>query len=99
MKQLGNGNLSLGIRKAIDMTTYNRRQQIINKIADIIVGRRMDEAAIDAANQVGWTIDIRFPGAEYSGENEWSRFESLRLEPDELAQAKQLAAELEATLR
>lgn len=78
--------------------TYSRRQEIIEKIAGTIVDYRLDDTTIDARNKVGWSIDIRFKGAEYISENEWSHFDNIHLEPNELATAKRIAADLEATL-
>lgn len=92
MKELGDGNLSAGIRKAIEnMNTYSRRQEIIEKIAATIYGKYMSDEDVNRANLAGWTIDIRFADGQYVSENNWSRVENIHLEPEELQQAKQLA--------
>lgn len=96
LTELGSGNLSKGIR--IVTKKYSHRQHIIEKIADLIVGYRLDEATVDAYNKSGWTIDIRFKDGEYISENEWSRVENIHLDSDELATSKRIAAHLEATL-
>lgn len=99
MKQLGNGNLSQGIRKAIDtMTTINRRNEIISKIAERIYAAQWTDAQIEKQNSYGWTVDIRFRNAEYISDDEWSHFDDIHLDAGELAAAKRIAADLEATL-
>lgn len=98
MEKLGNGNLSAGIRKAIEMKKYSRRQHIIEKIADIICGMRLNDSDVEDANNQGWTLDLRFHDGQYVTENQWSRVENIHLDPDELAQVKRIAAALEATM-
>lgn len=77
---------------------YNRRQHKIEKIADIIVGHRLTDDDIERANLAGWTIDVRFRDEEYVDQNSWSRVSDIHLDADELAQAKHIAAKLEASL-
>lgn len=77
---------------------YSRRQHKIEKIADIIVGHRLTDEDIERANLAGWTIDIRFHDEQYADLNSWSRVTDIHLDSDELATAKRIAADLEATL-
>lgn len=80
------------------MKKYSHRQHIVEKIADLIVGHRLDDATVDAYNKSGWTVDIRFKDGEYISENNWSRVENIHLDSNELATAKRYAADLEASL-
>lgn len=96
MKQLGDGNLSAGIRKVIEtMTTETHRQQLMSKIAATIYGYRMSEDDIANANKAGWNIDIRFSDGQYTSENSWSRVENVHLDSEELAEVGRIVAAFE----
>jgi predicted transcriptional regulator len=81
--------------KEMNSDHETRRQQVIGKIADTIFGHHMSDEDIVNANKAGWTIDIRFSDGQYTSENSWSRIENIHLEPDELAEAKQIAVAFE----
>lgn len=88
--QLGNGNLSAGIRKAINM--YSRRQHLINAIANQIDLILDQPELIEAKNKAGFTVDVRWQDGEYVSDSDWTRVNDIHLSPDELQQAIQIAS-------
>lgn len=90
MKQLGNDNLSAGIRKAINM--YSRRQHLINAIANQIDLILDQPDLIEAKNKAGFTVDVRWQDGEYVSDSDWTRVSDIHLSPDELQQAIQIAS-------
>lgn len=79
-------------QETISMTSkkYSRRQHIIEKVAERIYNAQWDNDQITAANNHGFTFDIRFQDGEYIGDS-WSEVSNITLTPDELEEAKRIA--------
>lgn len=73
------------------MTTTARLQQI-DAIACIIAS--LPEMDVDAANNAGWTVQLRYVDHEYVSDNDYTWTSDIHLTPSELSSALTLAAEM-----